>query len=79
MNNKKLQVWFPFFFSLSMVIGMFFGYKLRDKMPYGSTILRAGSGSQMQEVISLIRNRYVDPVNADSLERTRHRRSADTP
>ncbi len=67
MNNKKLQVWFPLFFSVSMVIGMFFGYQLRDKMPAGGTILRASSGSQMQEVISLIRNRYVDPVNADSL------------
>ncbi len=67
MNNKKLQVWFPFFFSLSMIIGMFFGYKLRDKMPFATNILRSSAGSQMQEVISLIRNRYVDPVNTDSL------------
>jgi len=67
MNNKKLQVWFPFFFSISMVIGMFFGYQLRDKMPFGGTILKASAGTQMQEVISLIRNRYVDPVNTDSL------------
>jgi len=67
MNNKKLQVWFPVFFSLAMVIGMFFGYKLRDKMPYASNILRSSPGSQLQEVISLIRNRYVDGVNTDSL------------
>lgn len=67
MNNKKLQVWFPLFFSLSMVVGMFLGYQLRDKMPAGSTMLKSNTGSQTQEVISLIRNRYVDPVNADSL------------
>ena len=67
MNNKKLQVWLPVFFSLAMVIGMFFGYKLRDKMPYASNILRSSPGSQLQEVISLIRNRYVDGVNTDSL------------
>jgi carboxyl-terminal processing protease len=67
MNNKKLQVWFPLFFSVSMVMGMFLGYQLRDKMPFGGTIIRASSGTQMQEVISLIRNRYVDQVNTDSL------------
>jgi carboxyl-terminal processing protease len=67
MNNKKLQVWFPFFFAISMVIGMFLGYKLRDKMPWSSNILKISSPGQMQEVIDLVKGRYVDPVNADSL------------
>jgi carboxyl-terminal processing protease len=67
MNNKKLQVWFPFFFAISMVIGMFLGYKLRDKMPWSSNILKISAPGQMQEVIDLIKGRYVDPVNADSL------------
>jgi carboxyl-terminal processing protease len=67
MNNKKLQVWFPFFFAISMVIGMFLGYKLRDKMPWSSNILRVSSPGELQEVIDLVRNRYVDPVNTDSL------------
>jgi carboxyl-terminal processing protease len=67
MNNKKLQVWFPFFFALSMVVGMFLGYKLRDKMPWTSNILRVNSSGELQEVIDLVRNRYVDPVNTDSL------------
>ncbi|HLO81542.1 MAG TPA: S41 family peptidase [Chitinophagaceae bacterium] len=67
MNNKKLQVWFPFFFAISMVIGMFLGYKLRDKMPWSSNILRVSSPGEIQEVIDLVKNRYVDPVNADSL------------
>jgi carboxyl-terminal processing protease len=67
MNNKKVQVWFPFFFSVSMVIGMFLGYKLRDKMPWSSDLFRISAGGPMQEVIDLVRNRYVDPVNTDSL------------
>jgi carboxyl-terminal processing protease len=67
MNNKKLQVWFPFFFAISMVIGMFLGYKLRDKMPWTSNILRVSAPGELQEVIDLVRNRYVDPVNTDSL------------
>lgn len=67
MNNKKLQVWFPVFFSVSMVIGMFLGYKLRDKMPWSSDLFRSSAVGPMQEVIDLVRNRYVDPVNTDSL------------
>ena len=67
MNNKKLQVWFPFFFAVSMVIGMYFGYKLRDNLPMGGNMFRKASTSEIQEVISLIRNRYVDAVNVDSL------------
>lgn len=67
MNNKKIQVWFPFFFAVSMVIGMFLGYKLRDKMPWSSNILRISTPGQIQEVLDLVRNRYVDPVNTDSL------------
>jgi carboxyl-terminal processing protease len=67
MNNKKLQVWFPFFFAISMVIGMFLGYKLRDKMPWTSNILRVSAPGELQEVIDLVKNRYVDPVNTDSL------------
>lgn len=67
MNNKKLQVWFPFFFALSMVVGMFLGYKLRDKMPWTSSVFRSAPSGQLQEVIDLVRSRYVDPVNIDSL------------
>jgi len=67
MNNKKLQVWFPFFFAISMVIGMFLGYKLRDKMPWSTNILKVSAPGQMQEVMDLIKGRYVDPVNTDSL------------
>ncbi len=67
MNNKKLQVWFPVYFAVSMVIGMFLGYKLRDKMPWASGMFQMSSGGQVQEVMDLVKNRYVDTVNTDSL------------
>lgn len=67
MKNKKLQLWFPLFFSLAMITGMFLGYKLRDKMPWAGGILQSSARGQLQEVLDLIKGRYVDPVNTDSL------------
>ncbi|MGL6269049.1 MAG: S41 family peptidase [Chitinophagaceae bacterium] len=67
MNNKKLQVWFPLFFSLSMLIGIFLGYKLHGNMPASRNIFQAGGRSTLQEVFELIRTRYVDEVSLDTL------------
>jgi carboxyl-terminal processing protease len=67
MNNKKLQVWFPLLFAMAMIIGMYFGYKLRDYMPLSKNVFRSGNRGQLQEVIELIRARYVDAVNLDTL------------
>ncbi len=67
MNNKKLQVWFPLLFAVAMIIGMYFGYKLRDYMPLSKNVFRTGNRGQLQEVIDLIRTRYVDAVSLDTL------------
>ena len=67
MNNKKLQVWIPLFFSLSMLIGVFLGYKLHGNMPASRNIFQAGGRSTLQEVFELIRTRYVDEVSLDTL------------
>ena len=32
-NKKKLQMWLPLLLSLTMVIGMMLGYRMRDTMP----------------------------------------------
>ena len=50
MGNKKLQVWLPLIFSMVLIVGMFFGYKMgnngsgkgffenhKDNFPAGST------------------------------------------
>ena len=66
MGKNKLKVWLPILFALVMVLGMMIGYQLRDKTQ-GSRFLTLNKRSALQELIELIRNKYVDPVKADSL------------
>ncbi len=68
MRNKKLQVWLPLLFSIVMIIGMFFGYKLGNKNRGTDDFFAANERSSLQEALDLIRMRYVDPVSLDSLE-----------
>ena len=68
MNNKKLQVWLPLVIAMAMVVGMYFGYRLRDQMPFVKNVFRGNSNrGQLQEVLDLIRNRYVDNISLDTL------------
>lgn len=69
MNNKKIQVWLPLLLSIAMVIGMFFGYRMRDNMP-GKSFFFAEKRRPVQEIMDLIKNRYVDDVKIDSLADT---------
>lgn len=67
MRNKKLQVWLPLLFSVIMVAGMFLGYGLN---PGGSNqgFFKTSKNTSLQEALDIIRTRYVDKVNSDSLE-----------
>lgn len=67
MGNKKLQVWLPLLFSIVMIIGMFFGYRLNTGGS-GKGFFKTSRTTSLQEALDLIRLRYVDPVNLDSLE-----------
>jgi len=69
MNNKKIQVWLPLLFSITMIIGMFLGYKMRDNMP-GKSFFFSEKRRPIQEIMDLIKNRYVDDVKIDSLADT---------
>jgi carboxyl-terminal processing protease len=40
MGNKKLQVWLPLIFSMVLIGGMFFGFKLRENTPSGTGFLK---------------------------------------
>ncbi len=64
MGSKKLQIWLPVLFSLVMIAGMFIGYNLRDKTGGGFLLSKKNS---LQEVMDLIRSKYVDAVKADSI------------
>lgn len=62
MVNKKTQVWLPLLFSLTMVVGMFLGYKMRDAMP-GKGFFYLQKNKPIQEILDLIDNKYVDTVS----------------
>ncbi len=66
MANKRLQVWLPLLFSIVMVAGMMVGYKLREdtSMP---GFFKLSHKSALQEVLDLVRLRYVDKVETDTL------------
>lgn len=66
MGNNKVKVWLPLLFSIVMVLGMVIGYQLRDKTQ-GSRFLTVNKRSSLQELVELIRNKYVDPVKVDSI------------
>ena len=68
MVNKKLKVWLPLIFSLVLIVGMYFGFKLRENSPAGKGFLKIDRKSSMQEIMDLINYRYVDSVRLDTLQ-----------
>lgn len=67
MNNKKFQTALPILFSLAVVLGMFVGYKLHGNMPTSKNLFNATGINKMEEVLSLVKQRYVETVNIDSI------------
>src|SRR6185503_5090767 len=68
MGNKKLQVWLPLIFSMIMIGGMFFGFKLRENTASGTGFFKADKKTSLQSILDLVKEHYVDPVNLDSLQ-----------
>ena len=68
MTKKKLQVWLPLVFSLVMICGMFFGFKLHQQTGSAQGFFKRDKRTSLQEALDLIRNRYVDSVGIDSLQ-----------
>ena len=66
MKNRKLQVWLPFLFALFTAIGIFLGFKMRDAFPLRS-FFSVSKPNPLQEVLSLIQNKYVDTVNTQNI------------
>lgn len=69
MDKKKLQVWIPLLLSLSMVAGMFIGFKLKDSFT-GNSFFFIQRPKTIEEVFTLIKNNYVDDVDIDKLQDT---------
>ncbi|MDB5201220.1 MAG: carboxyl-terminal protease [Ferruginibacter sp.] len=69
MNRKNLQVWLPLLFSITLIAGMFMGYKMRDGLP-GKSFFYLQKQRPLQEIMDLIKSRYVDDVNMNDLSDT---------
>lgn len=69
MENRKIQVWLPLFLSLSMIAGMYFGYKMRDANP-GKSFFYMEKRRPIQEIMDLIQNKYVDSIDINKLADT---------
>ncbi len=67
--NKKIQVWLPLLFSITMIAGMMLGYKMRDNMP-GKNFFSTDKRRPVQEMMDLIETKYVDSVKAAELSDT---------
>ncbi len=69
MGSKKLQVWLPLLFAITMVGGMSIGYKLRQNTAGASTFfINNNNTSALQEILKLVQQKYVDNVSTDSLK-----------
>ena len=68
MGNKKLQVWLPLIFSMVLIGGMFFGFKLRENTPSGNGFFKTDRKTALQEILDLVKDHYVDSVRLDSLQ-----------
>jgi carboxyl-terminal processing protease len=66
MEKKRLQVWFPLLFSIIMVAGMVIGYKLREDSGI-KKFFTLNNKNALQEVLDLVRLRYVDEVGIDTI------------
>ncbi len=69
MQKKKLQVWLPLLFSITMIAGIFIGYKVRDKIP-GKSFFYLEKRRPIQEIMDLVETKYVDDVNINALTDT---------
>jgi carboxyl-terminal processing protease len=68
-GKSKIQIWLPFLLSLSMVIGLWVGYRMRDGMP-AKSFFALDKATPVQEIEQLIQTKYVDDVNASGLTDT---------
>jgi carboxyl-terminal processing protease len=63
---QKLNFWLPLLFSVVMILGMLIGFRLYPSTNTGG-FFKTGKLSPVQEVLDIIRDKYVDSVYTDSL------------
>ncbi|MDP9040428.1 MAG: S41 family peptidase, partial [Bacteroidota bacterium] len=63
---KKLNFWLPLLFAVVMILGMIIGFRLFPSTNTGG-LFKTGKLSPVQQVLDIIKDKYVDSVHADSL------------
>ena len=67
MNKNKISVFLPIFFSVAVILGMLIGYKLHSNMPTTKSFFGNASSSTVNEILQLVKQRYVDTVDSKAL------------
>jgi carboxyl-terminal processing protease len=65
--NKKYNFTIPLLTSVAVSIGMLIGYKLHSNMPISKSFFTSKEKTTYDEVIELVKKRYVDDVKTDSI------------
>ncbi|RBL88722.1 S41 family peptidase [Chitinophaga flava] len=69
MSNRKLNVFLPLLFAVVLAIGMFLGHKMPGSNTGGTTVFfTKPSKGALQEVMDLIKTKYVDTLDADKVQ-----------
>ncbi len=69
MGSKKFQVWLPLLFAIVMTAGMVIGYQMRERTAVANSFFQnSTSTGVLQEILALVKNKYVDKVGTDSLK-----------
>ncbi len=65
--KRKFEVWLPLLLSAVMILGMYIGYRFATGQP-NKKIFKKDRVTALQEALDIIRTRYVDSVQVDTLE-----------
>ncbi|MBV7532810.1 S41 family peptidase [Chitinophaga sp. sic0106] len=69
MSNRKLNVFLPILMAVVLALGMFLGHKMPGSNTGSNTIFFAKANrGPLQEVLDLIKMKYVDTINTDDLQ-----------
>jgi carboxyl-terminal processing protease len=67
--QKKLKVFLPLLFSITLALGMFLGFRVRDRQGYRPAyFLSTGKPGALQEILNFARLKYVDSINPQVLK-----------
>lgn len=68
-NNRKLNYFQPLLFAVVLALGMYLGYKMPGSQTGGGVILfNRGNRGALQEVMDLLKAKYVDTLQVASLQ-----------